>query len=127
MAIIKIIIPGPPVSKPRMTQRDRWKQRPCVMRYRNWCDHAREIVGKQIPPTGDILELNWVAYFAPPKSWSKNKRLATVGQLHRQKPDRDNIDKAVLDCLFKEDSGVAVGRIEKRWGNSPRLEIEIVT
>lgn len=44
--------------------------------------------------------------------------------LHRAKPDRDNIDKALLDALFNDDSGIASGLIEKRWddGNGPRIE-----
>ena len=36
--IIKIIIPGTPVPKPRMTRRDRWKPRQCVTRYWAWKD-----------------------------------------------------------------------------------------
>ena len=48
-----------------------------------------------------------------------------AGALHRAKPDRDNIDKAILDALFTDDSGIAAGHLEKRWddGGGPRLEI----
>ena len=35
-----------------------------------------------------------------------------IGELHRTKPDRDNIDKAVLDALFDEDSAIAAGYLE---------------
>lgn len=122
---IRFIIPGPPVGKPRMTRRDKWKQRDCVMRYRAWADLARDCAGK-LPPAETVVRLNWVAYFDPPKSWPKHKREAVMGQLHRAKPDRDNIDKAVLDSLFNEDSGVAAGTIEKVWGSPARLEVEVV-
>jgi Holliday junction resolvase RusA-like endonuclease len=121
-----ITIPGPPMGKPRMTQRDKWKQRDCVMRYRSWADVARFEAGS-VPPAEQVERLDWVAYFEPPPSWSKAKKAEAIGQLHRSKPDRDNIDKAVLDALFKSDSGIAVGTLEKRWGVPARLEITITT
>ncbi len=40
-----------PVGKPRMTRRDKWKQRPPVMRYRMFCDEAR-LHGIQVPESG---------------------------------------------------------------------------
>jgi len=30
-----------PVPKPRQTRSDKWKQRPCVMRYRAFADEVR--------------------------------------------------------------------------------------
>jgi Holliday junction resolvase RusA-like endonuclease len=119
---IHFIIPGEPVGKPRMTQRDKWKQRPCVMKYRQWADAAREYAGKI--PDG-VVRLDWKAVFSPPASWSKKKRAAVMGMPHRSRPDRDNIDKAVLDALFKQDSGIASGFINKVWGDVPRLEVWI--
>ena len=121
---ITTIIPGVPIGKPRMTRRDKWKQRPCVMRYRAWADAARAAVGP-LPSPERIQRFAWVAYFEPPKSWSKKERAAAMGTLHRSKPDRDNVDKAVLDVLFKHDSAIASGLIEKRWGSPARLEITI--
>lgn len=117
---------GAPLGKPRMTRRDKWKQRPCVMRYRAWADKAREAAG-ELPK--NIIGLSWVAYLPMPKSWSKAKRERMRGQLHQQKPDRDNIDKAILDALLKSDCGVAQGTLEKRWddGQGPRIFITITT
>jgi len=66
-----------------------------------------------------------VAYFTPPQSWSKKKRAAAIGTLHRSKPDRDNIDKGILDAMFEEDAGIASGTIEKRWAENSRIEITI--
>lgn len=112
-----------------MTQRDRWKKRPCVERYHAWADKVREEVRKQIgsiPDPATILALNWTAYFVPPASWSKKRRDAALGERHRTKPDRDNIDKAILDVLFKDDSAISDGTIKKRYDWIPRLEIEIV-
>ncbi len=57
-----------PVGKPRMTRRDKWKQRPPVMRYRMFCDEAR-LHGIQLPENGAH-----VTFVLPmPKTWSKKK------------------------------------------------------
>lgn len=120
---IRFTIPLAPMGKPRMTQRDKWKKRPCVERYRAWMDSARPFIPKDLPenPSG----LSWKAYFPLPKSYSQKKRDILSGTLHREKPDRDNIDKGVCDFLFKQDKGIAFGRLEKFWddGRGPRIEI----
>ena len=122
---MKITVKITPLGKPRQTRADKWKKRPCVMRYRAFADEIRRQVGK-VPDDAECV--SWVAYLPmPEKSWSKKKRDALRGQLHRQKPDRDNIDKAILDALFKDDSGIAAGTLCKRWddGGGPRIELEI--
>jgi len=125
-AEMKIWLPGTPIGKPRQTRRDKWQKRPAVMRYRDWADQLRAQAG-DIPPAETVESLSWTAQFEPPKSWSKKRRVAMIGQLHRSKPDRDNIDKAVLDALYPEgDSGIAMGEIEKRWHWKPGIEIRIV-
>ncbi|MBK1884758.1 RusA family crossover junction endodeoxyribonuclease [Luteolibacter pohnpeiensis] len=119
-----------PLGKPRMTQRDRWKKRPAVLRYHAFKDTLRaRLVDlphlRKLIDSGTIHGLSWTAYFPMPPSWSKRKQASLAGALHQQKPDRDNIDKAILDALFTDDSGIASGRIEKRWddGKGPRIEI----
>ncbi len=125
-----IVIAGPPLGKPRQTQRDRWKRRPCVVRYRCWADLARAsaaaVFGGPPPPAHTVSVLSWRAFFAPPPSWSKRRRAAALGTAHRAKPDRDNIDKAVLDALYPEgDAAIAAGWISKQWDATPRLEVTI--
>jgi len=124
---ISFTIPGEPVAAPRMTQRDKWAKRPCVQRYFAWRNAAALIVrtSVKLPAANDIASLSWTAYFVPPEIWSKKKREAAIGTLHRSKPDRDNLDKAILDALFPEDSGIASGTIEKRWDWTSRVEIRI--
>lgn len=43
---VRFVVPGTPIGKPRMTQRDKWrvgpKARPCVQRYRDWADAIRQ-------------------------------------------------------------------------------------
>jgi hypothetical protein len=58
-----------------------------------------------------------------PRSWSKSKRLAMEGQLHEQKPDRDNLEKALLDSVFGEDCNIADGRATKLWGTKDLIII----
>lgn len=124
MARMQIVIPGAAVGKPRMTQRDKWAKRPEVMRYRAWADLVR-LHARRLPDAAKIKSLSWSAYFAPPPSWSRRRAQEAIGELHRAKPDRDNIDKAILDTLFDEDSGIAAGHIEKRWDVQARLVILI--
>lgn len=65
------------------------------------------------------------AVFEPPPSWSAKKRAAAIGQLHRQKPDFDNVTKGACDTLWEEDSAIARAEIKKRWGEQAKLIIEI--
>jgi len=118
-------IPGAPMGKPRMTRRDKWKKRPAVVKYRNWADRARAAAPSDLP--AEPISVSWVAYLPLPKSWRKPLQDAMRWQLHRHKPDRDNIDKALLDALFKNDAGVCQGTLEKRWddGSGPRLEVTV--
>jgi Holliday junction resolvase RusA-like endonuclease len=118
-------IPGRPIGKPRMTQRDKWKKRPCVVAYREWADLCRHVMG-MVPDANRVEQINLFAYFEPPKSWPKKKRWAAVGTKHRVKPDLDNVAKAALDALFEEDSAIADCVVRKRWGWKPQLVIEII-
>jgi Holliday junction resolvase RusA-like endonuclease len=60
--------------------------------------------------------------FAPPASWSEEKRQqAIVGEIpHTSKPDADNLAKSWLDALnkiaFVDDALVATVRVSKRYG-----------
>ena len=98
-----------------MTQRDRWKQRPCVMRYRAYCDRLREECTRQGWTLPDSVVMTFVIKM--PAQWSKKKKLAMCGQPHRQKPDIDNLQKSILDALLPADDS-AVWRVLacKRWG-----------
>lgn len=69
------------------------------------------------------------ATFAIPPSWSKKKRAAALGQPHTQKPDLDNITKALLDGLnriaFADDSQVAEQILCKRWGETAETHVTV--
>jgi Holliday junction resolvase RusA-like endonuclease len=123
---LSFIIPGVPIGKPRQTRRDKWKQRPCVLRYREWADTAREAAGFT-QKNGLCLPLSLVvvAYFPMPASWSKAKQFAHKGQPHTSKPDADNVIKSVMDALFQNDEMIYRISCTKYWddGHGPRVVV----
>jgi Holliday junction resolvase RusA-like endonuclease len=123
VSTVSFTIHAEPMGKPRMTQRDKWAKRPAVLRYRAFADKARASAPANLPSSP--IRVDWTAFLSMPDSWSAKKKAAHKGQLHQSKPDRDNIDKGILDALWESDSCIATGTIEKRWddGNGPRIEI----
>lgn len=117
-----------PMGAPRQTQRDRWAKRPVVLRYHDFRDDLRASIPENIRPRLDqVRRLDWIAYIPIPPSYS-NKRMAELaGRPCESKPDRDNLDKAILDALFAEDRHITAGSIAKVWddGKGPRIEITI--
>lgn len=107
-----------PLGKPRMTRADKWKKRPEVLRYRAFCDEVR-LSKVTLPESG-----YHVIFVLPmPPSWSKKKRALMDGEPHQQKPDKDNLEKALLDALFGEDSHIWDGRVTKIWGETGKMII----
>jgi Holliday junction resolvase RusA-like endonuclease len=106
--------PIEPVGKVRMTQQDKWKKRPRVMRYRRFKDQCRA-------HRVDLREGDQVQFYLPmPPSWSKRKRAENDGMPHRQTPDIDNLLGGLMDAVFEDDKALAsVGRLEKRWTSGP--------
>lgn len=107
-----------PVPKPRMTQSDRWRRRPAVLRYRAFCDAVRE-AGVRVP-YGEA----WVVFTLPmPASWSTKKKQQMQGRPHQQRPDCDNLLKALLDAVYDDDARLYDIRITKRWGWEGAIEV----
>ena len=117
-------VPGEPVSKPRMSQRDVWKKRPVVLRYREYCDRIRAVA--KLQPDWDCYAIEVTAFVSMPPSWSKKKRAEMLGTLMRSKPDWDNIGKGICDALFKEDSILAGGTVWKFWCDAASARTEII-
>jgi Holliday junction resolvase RusA-like endonuclease len=122
---VSFVIPGDPIGKPRQTRRDRWAQRPSVLKYRSWADVARLVAPRDLPAIPLDLE---VRVFLPiPRSYSQAQRVAHEGMPHRAKPDIDNLLKSVMDALWPEDSHIARVTASKFWddGNGPRVEVSV--
>lgn len=109
-----------PVPAPRMTKRDRWARRPAVIRYFKYRDDIRAAWGGREVPA----ELRLVFVMPMPKSWSNKKRLLMDGKPHQQKPDVDNMIKAVLDALCEEDRFIYDVHATKIWGENGTLSVE---
>ena len=106
-----------PVPAPRMTRSDKWKKRACVMRYFAFRD---EVKLKKIT----VDNGSHITFTMPmPKSWSKKKRRAHIGSPHQQKPDIDNLTKALLDAIYDDDAHIWDLRITKIWGEYGKIEI----
>lgn len=72
------------------------------------------------------------AIYDIPASYSKKKREAAArGEIKPcVKPDVDNITKSILDALngvaYYDDSGVIELKVSKEYGDSARVEVEII-
>lgn len=121
-------VPGIPIAKPRQTRSDKWKERPCVLRYRDWADRARECMFKTMGTVSTTAgRLDVVAYFPIPNRIAKKDRYVIQGCVHMSKPDADNVLKAVADSLCRNDQMIHDMSIKKRYddGRGPRVEITI--
>jgi len=110
-----------PVAKPRMTQRDKWDKRPCVMKY--WAFKEELLLKAGRFELGDRLDIKF--YIKMPKSWNEKKKERFDMQPHQQKPDKDNLEKGLLDAFRKEDCTIWDGRVRKFWVNEGTGSIHI--
>ena len=121
----EFVFHGKPMGKPRMTQRDKFVMRPRVKKYWDFKALLRAASG----PLDDNADMVIVTAWVPmPPSWSKKKQDAMAGQPCRQKPDWDNIGKAICDALFDEDCCIWVGVTIKYWcrQGDERLNIKVL-
>lgn len=107
-----------PVTKPRMTQRDKFKRRPNVVRYWAYRDEVR-LRKVKVPVCG-----YHITFIIPmPKSWKEEDKAYMNGRPHQQTPDKDNLEKALLDAVYDNDCKVWDGRVTKRWGREGAIII----
>ena len=111
-----------PVAAPRMTHADRWKRRPCVVKYFEYRDQVRAIAAEQ----GFTLPERFYLWFQMPmpKSWSQRKKRMMFGEPCRVKPDADNLAKGFFDC-FGEDKHVWSVQITKTWHDIGRITVTL--
>ncbi len=80
-------------------------------------------------PISGPVKLTILAYFQPPASWSKRRKVEALGAHHLQKPDLDNCAKAIKDALnriaWADDAQVAEMVMCKRWGDTARTVVQI--
>lgn len=128
----KYVFNMPPFTAPRMSRSDRWKtdpnhpdpkkrQRICATRYwsaKNEFKVLCRLFGYELQPT-----LNIAFFIEMPESWSEKRKLEMNHKPHQQKPDFDNLTKAVNDSFDIDDSFVFGGTIYKFWSDKPMIVI----
>jgi Holliday junction resolvase RusA-like endonuclease len=110
-----------------------------------WKEHIKKTVAARVTPflESGPVRVSWIAFFPRPK-YMNTKKFADGPVRHLKKPDRDNIDKTVLDALSgivcKDDSQICSGEFIEMficakpglgWGDLERphllLKIEWIT
>jgi Holliday junction resolvase RusA-like endonuclease len=109
------------LGKPRMTQRDRWKGRPAVLKYHAYCDELNYALPRYTLPVTLVATF----YLPMPASWSKKRRAEMVGKPHDQKPDIDNLAKGFIDAFKVEDKHVAILHVSKYWADEGGIELPL--
>lgn len=122
-----------PIGAPRMTRSDKWKldpthtdekrrQRKPVTQYFRFQREIQALAmqtGFKLPESGFH-----VVFIVPmPHSWSDKKKNQMNSAPHQQKPDTDNMIKAVKDSLCENDANIWDYRITKYWGRSGKIVI----
>lgn len=81
--------------------------------------------GDPLPLFGGACRVDMVFTFEPPKGSSDR-----LGKPHTLKPDKDNLEKLVLDAMvrarvFGDDSQVAGGDVVKLWGERAGVAVVV--
>ncbi|KAG0323523.1 hypothetical protein BGZ97_000009 [Linnemannia gamsii] len=132
---IKFTIPGEPVAKGRARALVR-KGRIAHYTPKKTVQYeslvrlvAQQAMSEKLPAEGAI-SLIIRAFLSIPKSWNFKKReAAVIGAIaHTQRPDLDNIVKAIKDgangVAWRDDSQVIHVQASKQYG-MPRVEVEM--
>ena len=110
-----------PVAKPRMTRRDIWSKRKCVIKYFSFKDKLVLLAKEKKFKLPDKYKVEFLIKM--PESWSVKKKLLFAGQPHKCRPDLDNMIKSLNDCLLKEDSTVWSVTASKIWWDEGKIII----
>ena len=115
-----MILDVPPCSKPRMTQRDRWAKRQCVLDFFAFRDRIKQELKKKNALLIEEGPFNWdeleIIFLVPmPKSWSKKKKALMAGKPMQQRPDIDNYLKGLFDATHEEDATIWKVTASKIW------------
>jgi len=115
-----MILNVPPCSKPRMTQRDRWAKRQCVLDFFAFRDRIKQEIKEKAALLIDEPPFNWdelnIIFLVPmPKSWSKKKKALMAGKPMQQRPDIDNYLKGLFDATHEEDATIWKVTASKIW------------
>jgi Holliday junction resolvase RusA-like endonuclease len=77
-------------------------------------------LGAKLPEAGAKVTFN----IPIPKSWSKKKQNEMIGKPHQQRPDLDNMLKALSDAVHDEDAHIWQITVAKYWAITGSIVIE---
>lgn len=104
------LYPVVPVPAPRQVQKDKFNPSDHVQRYRAYRDELK-LLRLEIP-----ANFHHVVFCMPmPFGWSVRKREQHDLRPHLQTPDRDNLEKALLDSALDQDCAIWNGQTTKLW------------
>lgn len=129
MTVYIFTIPGQPFAK----QRARSTRQGRMYTPQETVSYERQvgvIAAQHFPkPLEGPVKLTIRATFGTPQSWSPKKTAAKLHRPHIQRPDLDNIVKAISDGLnriaFADDGQVCAVNASKVWGITPQVVVEI--
>ena len=102
-----------PVAKPRMTRKDKWAKRNCVVNYWRYkgdlISLAKEIDFK-LP---DVFAVEF--YIPFPKSYIGDQKERLLNRPHQMKPDVDNLLKGLFDAFNIRDQSIHFVLVRKIW------------
>ena len=116
---VQFTIPGKPFAKqrPRATRQGRVYTPAATVSFERQVGQIAATMFSA--PMAGPVRLTVEAYFPIPPSWSKRRQAEAVGAWHVQKPDVDNVVKAICDGLnriaWADDGQVAEVVARKRW------------
>ena len=122
------IIDIDPKPKPRMVHSDRfgWRQTPAARKYFQWKTEFQALLKQKNITAIDHDGFLQVEFHLPmAKSWSKKKKLKMFGEPHRQRPDLDNLIKALLDSIYAEDCNIYSIKAKKIWADTGKIVIKM--
>lgn len=113
-----MIVPITPQSKPRITHQSIWSD--SAKKYYKYSNDLKKLYPYDLPSS---LIISFHMPMAP--SWSKKKRAELVGRPCQQRPDIDNLVKAVMDALCDDDSYIYHVDAGKFWTDQSDGWLEI--
>jgi len=112
-----------PIPKPRMTQSDKWNERPAVVNYYAYKQKLRLDANTKKYRLSDTLCID---FFIPmPKSWSDKKRQQMIDKPHQDKPDIDNLVKGFMDALSDADQNIWLVSAQKHWSDTGYIVVTL--
>lgn len=134
MDTIDFFVDGTPVGKQRPKFNSKQHRTYTPRKTADWEKHIQNVYKLlELPkiPAGIPVTVNVTAYFVPPKSWAKYKRIAYAQDeaFHIVKPDCDNVLKCVLDALnglaYDDDRQVFAANVSKYYSEREGLRIAL--